>query len=88
MERIKFENVAGNYRFIIAWLENNIEPANKYHAGAAIPYHGRAISQFARYAGKNENWHVEVRGLLPKINVEITDPRLAVKFGIEHSCAK
>ena len=85
MERIKFENVAGNYRFIIAWLENNIELANKYSKEMmAIPYHGSAVSQFARYAGKNQNWHLEVRGSSLNIIVEIADTRMAVKFGLDH----
>ena len=87
--RVKFENVAGNYRFMIAWLENNVELANKYSKDmVAMPYHGSAISQFARYAGVNGNWHLEVRGMKLFTTVEIVDPKLAVKFGLEHSYAQ
>lgn len=86
MDRIKFEYVAGNYRSIIAWLENNIELANKYSKdGVAQAYHGSAVSQFARYAGVNGNWHLEIRGMHLITTVEIADPRLAVQFGLEHS---
>ena len=86
MGRIKFENVAGNYRFIIAWLENNIELANKYNKEmVAMPYHGSAVSQFARYAGVNGNWHLEVRGMKLVTTVEILNLRSAVQFGLEHS---
>lgn len=87
--KIKFENVAGNYGFMIAWLENNVEPANKYSKDmVAMPYYGSAISQFARYAGVNGNWHLEIRGMKLFITVEIANPKLAIKFGLEHSYAQ
>jgi len=85
MERIKFENVAGNYRFIVAWLENNIELANKHSTEmVAVPYHGSAVGQFAKYAGLNGLWHLEVRGTSTNITVEILDAKLAVQFALEH----
>ena len=74
---------------MISWLEENIESANKHNAeGDPIPYYGSATSQIVKYAGQTSLWHLEVRGPSLKKVVEITDPKLAVKFALECTYAK
>jgi hypothetical protein len=87
--RIRFENVQGDHRQIIAWLEENIEPANKRNSNNdPIPYYGSATSQIAKYAGQTSLWHLEVRGPQLKKVVEIMDPKMTVKFALKYSYAK
>lgn len=90
--RIKFENIPGNldYKFMLDWLERYIESANKHDkdTGNPIPYYASATSQFAKFAGQTSLWHLEIRGPHLKTIVEITDPKLAVKFALECTNAK
>ena len=87
--RIRFENVQGDHRQIIAWLEENIEPANKRNSNNdPIPYYGSATSQIAKYAGKTSLWQLEIRGPQLKKVVEIMDPKMTVKFALKYSYAK
>lgn len=79
--RIRIENVVGNHREMIDWLEANIEPASKHNnENTAIPYYGSATSQIAKYAGQTSLWHLEIRGLNLKKVVEIADTKVMVKF--------
>ncbi len=83
-DRIKLENMPGDHRAMITWLENNVEPANRHNTeGNPIPYYGSATSQIAKYAGQTSLWHLEVRGPNLYKVIEILDPRLAARFAIE-----
>ncbi len=87
--RIRLENMPGDHRSMIAWLENNVEPANRHNnEGHPIPYYGSATSQIAKYAGQTSLWHLEIRGPGLKKVVEILEPKLLVRFAIECAYAK
>jgi len=91
VDRIKFENIPNNtnHKVMLAWLETNIEPANKRDKdGNTMPYYVNVISQYAQYAGETNLWHLEVRGSSLKKIVEIADPKLAVRFALECTYAK
>jgi hypothetical protein len=92
INHIRFENIPNNldHKFMIAWLEKNIEPASKHNKedGHPIPYYASATSQIAKYAGQTSLWHLQVWGPQMKKIVEITDPKLAVKFALECTYAK
>ena len=84
INRLKIENIPGNHKNMIAWLEANVEPASKYNNdGHPIPYYASATSQIAKYAGQTSLWHLEVRGSRLYKVVEISEPKLLVKFAIE-----
>lgn len=74
---------------MLAWLEVNIEPANKHdNEQTPMPYYISTIGQYVQYAGETSLWHLELRGNQLKKIVEIVDPKMAVKFALECTHAK
>jgi len=89
INRLTIENIPGNHRAMVDWLETNVEPASKHNSeGHPIPYYGSATSQIAKYAGQTSLWHLEIRGPGLKKVVEIVEPKLLVRFAIECAHAK
>lgn len=87
--RIRLENVPGDYKQMLLWLGKNIEPANRYNSeNYPAPYWASGTSQFAKFVGETSLWHLEVRGPnLTKV-IEIYSVRMAVKFALECTNAK
>ena len=85
-ERIRVENVVGDHRDMLNWLEEHVETASKHNVdNMAIPYYGSATSQIAKYAGKTSLWHLEIRGPNLKKAIEIADAKMMVKFLLRYN---